>query len=111
MTYLATPASPLRGLMLALTIALVALAARCGPARNALANVTPTVPGPAPCVDGAQRCNDLVPERCGGVDGAGRWWPLHPLGADLRPAPCGVACVVSDGGAHCAGAAADGGAQ
>lgn len=111
MTYLATPASPLRGLMLALTIALVALAARCGPARNALANVTPTVPPRAACTDGAQRCNELVPERCAVADSVGRWFPLHPLGADLRPAPCGVACVVTDGVAHCAGAAADGGAQ
>lgn len=92
-----------------LCLALAALS--CGPARNALLAVTPTVPGVTPCADGAQRCNGLVPERCAVADGAGRWLPLHPLGADLRPAPCGVACVVSDGAAHCAGPAVDAGAD
>lgn len=88
-------------------VLLAAFVAACGPARNALLAVTPTVPGVTPCTDGAQRCHGLVPERCEGS----RWYPLHPLGADLRPAPCALRCTVDDDGAHCAGPAADAGAD
>lgn len=95
--------------MRALLLALVLLA--CGPARNGLADLTPTAPRRADCADGAQRCNGLVPERCTVADGVGRWYPKHPLGADLRPAPCAARCVTEGGASHCAAAETpDGGA-
>lgn len=90
--------------MRALLLAFALLA--CGPARNAVVDVLPTAPRRADCRDGAQRCNGLVPERCTVADGVGRWYPKHPLGADLRPAPCAARCVV-DGepaASHCAAA-------
>lgn len=93
-----------RPLILALALA------SCGHARNAHLDVVPTVPARADCRDGAQRCNDLVPERCTVADDVGRWYPLLPLAADLRPARCGARCLVTDGEAHCAGPETDGGA-
>ena len=91
-------------LRLALLVALVG----CVPVRRATLAVTPTVPpaaGPS-CPAAAWRCNGLVPERCVATDGEARWFPTHPLGADLRPAPCAARCVV-DGepaASHCAAA-------
>ena len=83
---------------------------RCGPVRNGLATLAPTVPGNGACIDGAKRCNGLVPESCRTYDGVPRWWPLAALDDRGRPAPCAHWCVVEDGGApHCAGAV-DGGA-
>lgn len=67
--------------MRALLLAFALLA--CGPARNAVVDVLPTAPRRADCRDGAQRCSGLVPERCTVADGVGRWYPKHPLGADL----------------------------
>jgi hypothetical protein len=84
---------------LPLVLALVA----CGPSRRAILAVTPTVPAasPAPCPAVPWRCSAGVPERCTTSDGEARWWPLHPLAADGRPAPCAHACTV-DTVAHCA---------
>lgn len=94
-----------------LVVLVAAAALSCGSARNAMHTVTPTAPPAAPCADGANRCNGLVPERCTVTDGVGRWYPLHPLGANLRPAPCALRCLVDDDGAHCAGPVADAGAD
>lgn len=80
-------------LFLALATPLVA----CGPTRNGLAFVTPTVPRAAECTDGAMRCADGVPQSCRAHDGVARWWPLTPLATDGLPARC-AACVVSDAG-------------
>ncbi len=98
-------------IIISLALVVMSLLPGCGPARNALHTATPTAPPAAPCTDGARRCNGLIPERCTVTDGVGRWYPLHPLGADLRPAPCALRCVVDDDGAHCAGPAADAGAD
>lgn len=93
------PRNAARALALAWSVVLLAssLAPACGPVRNGLAYVTPTVPGAAECTDGAQRCNAGVPESCRAHDGVARWWPLTPLAPDGRPARCGV-CIVSDAG-------------
>ena len=87
----------------------------CGPVRNGLATITPTVPRATPCTDGAQRCVEGRPESCRTYDGVTRWWPLTPLDGDGGPARCAVRCVV-DGeplAAHCAGPvdASDAGAE
>lgn len=86
-----------------LAVAIVAALA-CSAARSRLADADPTMPGRASCVAGSWRCNGRVPEHCDtDEDGSAvtRWYPAHGLGADRRPAPCAVACVV-DGTAHCA---------
>jgi hypothetical protein len=99
------------GRLLLLFLALPLAALSCGPARNGLADLTPTAPprANAPCAHGTYRCNGLVPEACIVADEAGRWYPLHPRRADGTIAPCRARCVV-DGDpvrAHCA---AEGGA-
>jgi hypothetical protein len=83
-------------------VALLALAG-CGHARNAVHSVTPTAPpdaGPT-CPALSWRCSAGVPERCTVSDNVARWYSLHPLAADGRPAPCAHACTV-DTVAHCA---------
>lgn len=81
---------------------LLAALAGCGPARNALHSVTPTAPpdeGPT-CPAVPWRCDGNVPMRCTVSDGRARFYPLHPLTPDGRPAPC-RRCVV-EATAHCA---------
>lgn len=75
----------------------------CGHARNAVHAVTPTAPraeGTA-CPAPAWRCTANVPEHCVVSDGQARFYPLHPIGDDGRPAPCASRCVL-DTVAHCA---------
>ena len=78
----------------------------CAHARRAVIAATPTAPrseGVA-CPAVPWRCSAGVPEHCQSRDGESRWWPLHPLGDDGRPAPCSHACVLSGDPvvAHCA---------
>lgn len=89
-------------MMRALLVAAALVA--CGPVRNTLATVTPTVPASASCVDGAARCAAGVPESCRVYDGVARWWPLTPLTVDGGAAACGEVCVVdgTPARAHCA---------
>ena len=74
---------------------ILCLALGCGPARNALLAVTPTVPPPAgsACPAVPWRCEGNVPEHCVAADGVARWFPVTPLADDNRPARCRV-CVV-----------------
>lgn len=78
--------------------------AGCGPVRNTLASITPTVPASASCVDGAARCAAGVPQSCRVADNVARWWPLTPLAIDGGAAACGEVCVVNGtpARAHCA---------
>ena len=88
------------------TTLLVALALACGPAREALLRVTPTVPDPVGCVAGAQRCDGAVPVVCSST---GRWWPALAPRPDGTQRVCADGCAVDDAGvAHCQGP--DGGA-
>lgn len=89
-------------LRLLLAVALVG----CVTARRAVIAVTPTVPrseGVA-CPAVPWRCSAGVPERCHERDNVARWYPLHPLADDGRPAPCANACLLSGSPvvAHCA---------
>lgn len=89
-------------LRLLLAVALVG----CVTARRAVIAATPTAPrseGVA-CPAVPWRCSAGVPEHCQSRDGESRWYPLHPLADDGRPAPCAHACVLSGDPvvAHCA---------
>ena len=89
-------------LRLLLAVALVG----CVTARRAVIAATPTVPrseGVA-CPAVPWRCSAGVPEHCTARDGEARWYALHPLADDGRPAPCANACVLSGSPvvAHCA---------
>ena len=88
-----------------LRLALLALLS-CAPVRRGVLAVTPTVPAASgvACPAVPWRCSAGVPERCQSRDGEARWYPLHPLADDGRPAPCSHACVLSGDPvvAHCA---------
>ena len=89
-------------LRLLLAVALVG----CVTARRAVIAATPTVPrseGVA-CPAVPWRCSAGIPEHCQSRDGESRWWPMHAIGDDGRPAPCANACVLSGSPAiaHCA---------
>lgn len=84
-----------------------ALTCGCPAIREGVMRVTPGVPDPSGCTDGAQRCNGSVPEVC---SASHRWWPALPRRADGTQRVCAAGCAVTDAGvAVCA--ALDGGAR
>lgn len=94
--------------MLSLSGAILAGAvlAGCPAVREGVMRVTPGVPDPSGCAEGAQRCSGSVPEVCSATH---RWWPALPRRADGTQRVCAAGCAVTDAGvAVCI--AVDGGA-
>ena len=99
------------GLRLAALVIVVgvvgAVTCGCPAVREGVMRVTPGVPDPSGCAEGAQRCSGSVPEVC---SASHRWWPALPRRADGTQRVCAAGCAVTDAGvAVCA--ALDGGAR
>ena len=91
---------------LRLRLLLAVALAGCVTARRAVIAATPTVPAASgvACPAVPWRCSAGVPQRCHERDNEARWFDVHPLADDGRPAPCSRACVLSGSPvvAHCA---------